>query len=170
MTQGACWLLGVAAIGDVEIDLVAARELNDPRSVMAVAGALKCKRKNWRGLILTGAQPMVDIGGLPRGLKVVELKDIIVLDQAGKIAIDLKWAAAKLGPSGGGKGEHGASRSHPHLVPYLEKRLASGRALANDSAEARQVLADPTWATPGERAPGFDAMRVMVGRLRKKLG
>lgn len=170
LAPSACWLLGVATIGEAERDVVVARELNDPRRLMEVAGALRRKRKSWSGIILTGARPMVDIGVLPRGLKIVELRDIIALDHGGEVAIDFTRAGARLGWTGAGRGEHGAPRAHPQLVPYIKERLSSGRALASDTAEARHVLADTTWATPGASIPELDAVRMAVVRLRKELG
>lgn len=170
LARGACWLLGVAKLGEAERDVVVARELNDPRRLMEVAGALRRKRKSWSGIILTGARPMVDIGVLPRGLKIVEFGDIIASDQGGEVAIDFTRAGARLGWTGAGRGEHGAPLAHPQLVPYIKERLASGRALASSTAEARHVLADTTWATPGASMPELDAVRMAIVRLRNELG
>mgnify|MGYP001361147230 CR=1 FL=1 len=171
LVDGVCWRLGFRLIADTQVAIVVAREMNDPRRVMEIAGAVRARLKNWRGLILCGARPMVDVGLFPKGFKTAVFDDLVALNGESEIAVDADALALALGLTRRGRGEHGAPSDHPGLRPYLEGRLKSGASLENNSAEARHLLANLTeWATPNTATPEFDALRIVISRRRKKLG
>ncbi|MGE0045966.1 MAG: hypothetical protein AB7T08_09415, partial [Hyphomonadaceae bacterium] len=76
LIEGVCWRLGTARLGDREFLPIVAREMNDPRRVMEIAAATK-RFKDWCGLIVCGARPLVDLGLFPRGLRIASLDEIM---------------------------------------------------------------------------------------------
>ncbi len=169
LVEGVCWRIGSPMIADKQVAIVAAREMNDPRRVMEIAGAAHARLKKWRGLILCGARPMVDVGLMPKGLKPVVLDDLIALSEQGEVIIDGDAVEMALGLKRRGRGEHGAPSDHPGLIARIEDRIRAGASRRSAQAEADDLLTDPSWTRQGQPLPQRKTLARFVARERERL-
>jgi hypothetical protein len=163
-----CWRLGTAAVSGADYALFVAREMNDANRLMAVGRELK-RFKNWRGVVMCSAPPLVELGLFPSGLSTRTFDDLIAMSGEGELMVDRLDLEEVLNLRPRGRGAHGAAWDHPHLGPLIDQRFRTGVRLPSATAEARWLLANADWARRGKKRPTQSTLCKLIARRWQKL-